>query len=318
MSEDTAYTDAVESARRALGAELRPEVAAAFDQLGQAALDTFAESGGADLGDAEVAIEEVLLAVWTEAASAFAAESYDALVPPSKLDPPDAGTWAEQIRLFLFGEDSYGAAMVASITQTLRDRFAALAEAAREALGSGETDADVVEEMREAWTEIAGTRAAVVVETEVVGASNYGVHLGAEAAAAAVPEGFDKVWDAVIDEDTRETHSAANGQRVRLGDSFVLGGLSTPWPGHPSLPPGERINCRCTVSFFPAETVRSAGTRSANEQSVYAFEKAERDAAIREAYPALKSKHGSAYALTVLAEEHAVSERTVERALGWG
>ena len=300
------YTDAVDAARRGLEAALVPDVAAAFRLIGEAAADAYgaAEDWEAVFSDSSEVVEDVVLAVWTEAATAFADVSYDALVPPAKIDPPDYGTWGEQVREFLF-EGGFLSLMVTSITDTLRDRFRAVIEVVVGELGPEAATADVVSEIRAAWPDVAQARAAVVVETEVVGASNYGVTLGADAAKQAVPEGFEKVWDAVLDGDTRETHAAANGQRVPFEEPFSLGPYRPMWPGHPSLPIGERAQCRCTVSFFPAgQTTRSAKDR--------------RDAAIREAYPDLKAEHGSSYALWKLAEEHAVSERTVERALGWG
>ena len=58
-----------------------------------------------------------------------------------------------------------------------------------------------------------------------------------------------KRWRAGIDERTRETHIAANGQIVGIDQDFVVGGARGPVPGAQVLPAGERINCRCYVEY---------------------------------------------------------------------
>jgi phage portal protein BeeE len=52
-------------------------------------------------------------------------------------------------------------------------------------------------------------------------------------------------WVCIDDTRTRDTHRRANGQTVRPGRAFSLGGFSCYYPGDLSLPPEERCNCRC-------------------------------------------------------------------------
>lgn len=57
-----------------------------------------------------------------------------------------------------------------------------------------------------------------------------------------------KEWVSILDNSTRPTHVAADGQIVRGADArFRVGGSTAPYPGHPSLPVGERSRCRCTT-----------------------------------------------------------------------
>jgi hypothetical protein len=56
-------------------------------------------------------------------------------------------------------------------------------------------------------------------------------------------------WLATVDPHTRPTHKAADGQKVELAAPFQVGEAFAHFPGDPALPPGERINCRCTVLF---------------------------------------------------------------------
>ena len=87
----------------------------------------------------------------------------------------------------------------------------------------------------------AKSRATLISRTETVAASNAG------AVDRYQKEGVEKKeWFAAMDERTRETHAAANGQIVAVRDSFIVGADSMQGPGQGSLPE-ENINCRCTV-----------------------------------------------------------------------
>lgn len=55
-------------------------------------------------------------------------------------------------------------------------------------------------------------------------------------------------WLATQDDRVRDDHAAADGQRVRLGTPFKVGGESLLYPGDPAGSPGNIINCRCTTA----------------------------------------------------------------------
>jgi hypothetical protein len=54
-----------------------------------------------------------------------------------------------------------------------------------------------------------------------------------------------KVWDATGDSRTRLTHIQADGQRRALDEPFNVGGADLMYPGDPSGPARETIQCRC-------------------------------------------------------------------------
>lgn len=56
-----------------------------------------------------------------------------------------------------------------------------------------------------------------------------------------------KLWDSTHDGRTRLTHRVANNQIVALSDRFTVGGAGLLYPGDPSAPPQESINCRCST-----------------------------------------------------------------------
>lgn len=96
-------------------------------------------------------------------------------------------------------------------------------------------------------------RATVVARTEALGAYNAGTYFGYLDYAAALGGEFEKGWLATHDTRTRPTHKAADlgtpetGQRVPLGEPFEVGGFAGMFPGDPSLPPEEVIQCRCSM-----------------------------------------------------------------------
>lgn len=90
-------------------------------------------------------------------------------------------------------------------------------------------------------------RAVTVARTETIGAANAGAFASAQALAGITGDANpQKVWLATDDSRTRETHRIADGQKVPLGASFVVGGFDLRFPGDPTGPPQEVINCRCS------------------------------------------------------------------------
>lgn len=57
---------------------------------------------------------------------------------------------------------------------------------------------------------------------------------------------LEKVWLATIDQRTRPSHFAADGQRRKLDEPFNVGGADLDRPGDPSGPIAEIASCRCT------------------------------------------------------------------------
>lgn len=55
------------------------------------------------------------------------------------------------------------------------------------------------------------------------------------------------VHNSTEDHRTRTTHRAADGQRVALASPFIVGGAELMFPGDPSGPPQETIQCRCSL-----------------------------------------------------------------------
>lgn len=90
-------------------------------------------------------------------------------------------------------------------------------------------------------------RATVIARTETIGALNAGREDAFMAVAEADPSTeYEHMWLSTDDRRTRPTHDAADGQRVPLGQPFIVGGFALARPGDPTGPAHEIIQCRCT------------------------------------------------------------------------
>lgn len=92
-----------------------------------------------------------------------------------------------------------------------------------------------------------------ITRTETVGAMNGGAYYGAVAKAEILGDTLYKQWLATEDERTRITHREADGQAQRLTTPFLVGGFPLLFPGDPTGPGHETINCRCTSLFVDRE-----------------------------------------------------------------
>ena len=63
-------------------------------------------------------------------------------------------------------------------------------------------------------------------------------------------ENIVKIWHSAADDRVRDTHRAMNGMKVKFRDDFVSpSGARLQYPGDPSAPAAESINCRCHLSY---------------------------------------------------------------------
>lgn len=55
------------------------------------------------------------------------------------------------------------------------------------------------------------------------------------------------VWLSVLGTTTRDSHANLDGVPADKNGMWNLSGYEIPWPGHTSLPAGDRINCQCSI-----------------------------------------------------------------------
>ena len=122
-------------------------------------------------------------------------------------------------------------------------------------IAAGVTLGEGMSELRDRVDEVLSTtksarwknRAVVIARTESLGALNGSRADAFQAFAEEGGEGMERMWLSTIDSRTRPSHVLADGQRVGLTDPFIVGGFPLMFPGDPSGPAGEVIQCRCTT-----------------------------------------------------------------------
>lgn len=239
-------------------------------------------------------LEETLESLWTVVISHFATLTLNEL-EASKSTKVDL--WTIIVSLFIQRE---AGALIKLIDDTTLKLVKSIIEAGvSEGLGM----IQIAKNLRKEWPEASKFRAERIARTEIIRANNYGAIQGANRMAEQTGLQFDKVWMAANDSRTRESHAAADGQRVPLDGFFIIGGYEAQYPGDSSLPPEETIQCRCATSFVPVE-----------EKSWRDL----RDAKIRSMYPTLLKQFGQIQAIDEIADDVALSARQVKRILYQG
>lgn len=186
-----------------------------------------------------------------------------------------------------------GAALVAYVTDTTRDLVRAFVAAG---LSDGLNPRDIARQLRAEWPGVSRMRSERIARTEALRAANVGQTAGYARARDELGLELEKVWVATSDGRTRDSHGAANGQRVPFDEPFEVGGFSAMEPLDPALPASESVHCRCTYR------VEVVGQKSWREV---------RNARIRSDYPALLKAEGQVGALATLAEREGLSESYV-------
>lgn len=126
-------------------------------------------------------------------------------------------------------------------------------------LDAGESIPDIAARVRDA-VDVTEPRSRVIARTESHGARNTVNAASVRRAASAFggSNAFARRWQAANDERTRETHRDADGQTVALNEPFTVGRASLDFPGDPSGPPEEVINCVVGSSTIRAKDVTRA------------------------------------------------------------
>lgn len=58
-----------------------------------------------------------------------------------------------------------------------------------------------------------------------------------------------RIWNTTMDDRTRDSHASMDGQQVGIDEPFISGlGNRLMFPGDPSAPPEDIINCRCVIT----------------------------------------------------------------------
>lgn len=135
--------------------------------------------------------------------------------------------------------------------------YQAVKDAMTAGVSEGESIPKLAARIRAVFADASERRATTIARTEVISAFN-----GSAAAFAAVL-GPDVVsaqeWVATRDGRTRLHHAEADGQVAIIGSPFSVGGAELAYPGDPSGPAGEVVNCRCTLLLLTPDEMVDRG-----------------------------------------------------------
>lgn len=102
-----------------------------------------------------------------------------------------------------------------------------------------ETRPELVARIKDVYGDFDSTRAKTIARTEVHGATTKGTMEGYKQAGMKT-----KIWVAVMDDVTRDSHAMTDGEEVPIDHAFSNG---LDYPSDPSAPAEETINCRCVI-----------------------------------------------------------------------
>jgi HK97 family phage portal protein len=135
--------------------------------------------------------------------------------------------------------------------------YTQIQDALVEGITEGEAIPDLAARIRHVFEVASKSRAVTIARTEVISAYNGA---GTAVAAAYGPDVVGgREWVATRDSRTRDTHAARDGEVVTMTETFS-GGLA--YPGDPSAPAGETVNCRCTVAYLTPDEMHERAARS--------------------------------------------------------
>jgi len=118
-----------------------------------------------------------------------------------------------------------------------------LRKALKDALADGATVPQIKKEVERIFGYAEGFRNERIARTEPIGATNYGAYEAIKQSGLVAR----KEWIATVDERTRDTHAALDGETVGMDEAFSNG---LKFPGDQDGPAEEVINCRCTIGHI--------------------------------------------------------------------
>jgi SPP1 gp7 family putative phage head morphogenesis protein len=113
-------------------------------------------------------------------------------------------------------------------------------------LEAGKSVAELTTDVRSAFNGISRGRAKTIARTETGAAYGQGADVAMEQAGVQF-----KQWVASGLDDVRPAHQEADGQVVKMSESYDVGGEALRFPGDPTGSAGNVINCRCVSIAVP-------------------------------------------------------------------
>lgn len=252
----TLFWKAVESTRQAWEAELGKRIIARFEDEADDVIEAY-ETDGEDaaleaIEDQAPEWESLLTASLTAIVEYAGQEEIDRLAAIAEkgfAGPAETklefNPWADIIRRWV---RATAAKHVQKISETTKEWIRG---EIRLGIDAGESNKEIAKRIKDrydSWanpadSDITMTRAMTIARTESHAAVHYGHRQGARQASDEWGLELTKEWIAARDGRVRDSHEAIDGETTAMDEAYSNGLL---YPGDPSGPPEEVINCRCT------------------------------------------------------------------------
>lgn len=142
---------------------------------------------------------------------------------------------------------------VTSVTKTIKDKIRnSLTESSQQFVSISKT---ITKLKRDVGGVFARQRAELIARTEVTYVNNLAAEQSAKETAQSVGIDLVKVWIRTLDDRTRDSHWNAPTKPIKAEEKFKIGPKKKLMdkPGDPAGGLAEIINCRCVVSYMPAD-----------------------------------------------------------------
>lgn len=219
----------------------------------------------------EVDTQRLLEQIYSLVGVLAAERQYNQLVPVVKAKLPQLLTKDRDAPLLPERPKPSGLIRIDHNSETWRQRMVALARSSETASRIAQVTAKTRDLVRTVLTEAASQvwslprtirelrgvlldrkRATLIARTETTRAANAGHEIGAQTTLLTL----NKVWIATADARTRDAHLAMlHAKPVPREGFFSVGGIPMKYPGDPAGGAANVCNCRCVVSYVPANNV---------------------------------------------------------------
>jgi hypothetical protein len=197
--------------------------------------------------------EKAMISLYKNVGSAFARDQYNRAKAESqsmllKQEPDEEDYWYDTMESYAKNK---AGDRITSITGESRKQAqkvikSVMQQSTDNGWGADETARQIRKALLSQGQELNQWRALRIARTEVMTASNWGSHVGAQESGYAM----EKYWIATYDSRTRDTHLVIEQQNPKdMDEGFRVGAYLMEIPGDPDAGPEEVINCRCAVGY---------------------------------------------------------------------
>lgn len=140
---------------------------------------------------------------------------------------------------------------VTSVTKTIKNKIReSLTESSQTFVSISKT---ITKLKRDVGGIFARQRAELIARTEVTYVNNLAAEQSAKETAQSVGIDLVKVWIRTLDDRTRDAHRNVTKRPIKANEKFLVGGKKMDKPGDPAGGLANICQCRCVVSYLPAD-----------------------------------------------------------------